>query len=66
MSTQISFDNIRAEVARHRMTITELCEKIGVERRTFYNWEENGDFPSSYLCKMVDVLGVSADEILGR
>jgi transcriptional regulator with XRE-family HTH domain len=59
------FDNIRAECARRRMSLSEMTEIIGVERKTFYNWESKGDLPVSVLSKIADVLNVSTDKLLG-
>ncbi|MBQ1388580.1 MAG: helix-turn-helix transcriptional regulator [Clostridia bacterium] len=59
------FDNIRAECARRRMSLSEMTETIGIERKTFYNWENKGDLPVSVLSKIADVLNVSTDKLLG-
>jgi transcriptional regulator with XRE-family HTH domain len=59
------FNNIRAECARRRMSLSEMTEIIGVERKTFYNWESKGDLPVSILSKIADVLNVSTDKLLG-
>lgn len=59
------FDNIRAECARRRMSLSEMTEIIGIERKTFYNWESKGDLPVSVLSKIADVLNVSTDKLLG-
>jgi transcriptional regulator with XRE-family HTH domain len=59
------FDNIRAECARRRMSLSEMTEIIGVERKTFYNWESKGDLPVSVLSKIADVLNVPTDKLLG-
>jgi DNA-binding XRE family transcriptional regulator len=59
------FNNIRAECARKRMTLTEMTEQIGIERKTFYNWEDKGDLPLSALSKIADVLNVPTDKLLG-
>lgn len=59
------FNNIRAECARRRMSLTELTEKAGIERKTFYNWEEKNDLPLSALMKFADILGVTTDKLLG-
>jgi DNA-binding XRE family transcriptional regulator len=61
----VVFDNIRAECARHRMSIDELTNKLGIERKTFYNWENKKDFPVSALKKMADLFGITTDELLG-
>lgn len=59
------FRNIRAEIARNSLTVEKLAEKLGIERKTFYNWEEKKDFPASYLVKMSNIFSVSTDELLG-
>lgn len=59
------FNNIRAECARRRMSLSEMTETIGIERKTFYNWESKGDLPVSVLSKIADVLNVSTDKLLG-
>jgi transcriptional regulator with XRE-family HTH domain len=59
------FNNIRAECARRRMSLSKMTEIIGVERKTFYNWESKGDLPVSVLSKIADVLNVSTDKLLG-
>lgn len=59
------FDNIRVEIARREWSINEYCEKLGVPRRRFYNWEERGDLPTSYLIKTAELFGMSTDYLLG-
>ena len=59
------FDNIRAECARHHITLKELAEKSGIERRTYYKWESKGDMPLSALNKFAEVLDVTTDKLLG-
>jgi transcriptional regulator with XRE-family HTH domain len=59
------FNNIRAECARKRMTLAELTDKAGIERKTFYNWEEKNDLPLSALIKFADILKVTTDKLLG-
>lgn len=59
------FNNIRAECARKRMTLVELTEKAGIERKTFYNWESKNDLPLSALTKFADILNVTTDKLLG-
>lgn len=58
------FRNIRAECARNSLTIEELSKKLGIERKTFYNWEEKKDLPVSYLLKMANIFCVTTDELL--
>ena len=59
------FRNIRAECARNALSIEELSNMIGIERKTFYNWENKKDFPVSYLVKMAEIFHVTTDTILG-
>ena len=59
------FDNIRAECARKRWSIDELSNKLGIERKTFYNWEKKNDFPISMLVKMANLFGITTDSLLG-
>ena len=59
------FNNIRAECARKRMTLVELTEQAGIERKTFYNWENKCDLPLSALSKIADILNVPTDKLLG-
>ena len=59
------FNNIRAECARKRWSIEELTDKLGVERKTFYNWEKKQDFPTSVLVEMANLFGITTDELLG-
>ena len=58
------FRNIRAECARNALTIEELSNKLGIGRKTFYNWEAKKDLPVSYLLKMSELFKISTDELL--
>ena len=59
------FRNIRAECARNSYSIEELSKALGIERKTFYNWESKRDFPVSYLVKIASIFHISTDELLG-
>lgn len=59
------FDNIRAECARKRWSLEELADKLGIERKTFYNWEKKQDFPVSILIQMSILFDVTIDDLLG-
>lgn len=61
---ELVFRNIRAECARNALTIEELSNKLGIERKTFYNWEAKKDLPVSYLVKMANIFCVSTDDLL--
>ena len=47
------------------LTYAELAEQLGIERKTFYNWENKKDFPVSMLKKMADIFGITTDKLLG-
>lgn len=57
--------NIEAERARHKLSLDELSKKIGVERKTLYNWQLNGKIPATALIKMSEVFNCSVDYLLG-
>lgn len=59
------FNNIRAECARKHITISELTEKANITRKTFYNWEDKGDMPTSALVRIAETLSVTTDKLLG-
>ena len=59
------FRNIRAECARNSYSLEEFSDKLGIERKTFYNWETKKDFPVSYLVKMSELFHISTDTLLG-
>lgn len=59
------FKNIRAECARNSFSLEELSNMLGIERKTFYNWENKKDFPVSYLVKMSGIFHITSDELLG-
>lgn len=58
------YPNIAAERAKRKMSMDALAEKIGVTRKTIYNWESAGSIPQSALEKMADLFGCSIDYLL--
>lgn len=59
------YPNIAAERARKGWSTADLAEKIGVNRKTLYNWENSGKIPAAALDKMADLFGVTVDYLLG-
>lgn len=50
---------------RKDITIKEMIAKLGIDRKTYYNWEsKNRDIPSSMLIRIADILGCSLNDIL--
>ena len=58
------YPNIAAERAKRKMSVDTLAEKIGVTRKTIYNWENAGSIPQSALEKMADIFECSIDYLL--
>lgn len=62
----MKYPNIDAERARKGMSNDSLAERLGVSRKTLYNWMENGNIPTAALIKMADEFSCSIDYLLGR
>lgn len=62
----MKYPNIEAERARIHMSNEVLAEKIGVTRKTLFNWIEKGNIPAVALIKMADIFNCSIDYLLGR
>ena len=58
------YPNIAAERAKRRMSVDALAEKLGVTRKTIYNWETAGKIPQVALEKMADLFGCTIDYLL--
>lgn len=56
--------NIDSERIRHGMTQEQLCEKLGITRKTYFLWKNKGDIPCSALVQLMDVFGCSSDYLL--
>ena len=60
------YPNIQAERARNGMTVADFADRLGVTRKTVYNWQNSGNIPSDKLEQMADIFGCSVDYLLGR
>lgn len=58
------FENIRAECAEKNISLVLLTTQLGIERKTFYNWQEKGDLPLSAVSKIADILGIPMERLL--
>lgn len=58
--------NIDVERVKLRMSLDELADKIGVQRKSIYIWQKNGKIPATVLITMADFFGCSIDYLLGR
>lgn len=59
-----TYPNIDAERARAGLSLEQLTAKLGVTRKTYYNWVAKGDIPQSKLEMMSDLFNVSVDYLL--
>ena len=62
----MKYPNIDAERARKGISNDSLAAKLGVTRKTLYNWMDKGNIPVSALIQMADLFGCSIDYLLGR
>ncbi len=59
------YPNVNAERARAGLTQEQLAAKLGVTRKTLYNWELTG-IPKDKLDLMAEIFGVSPDYLLDQ
>ena len=62
----VKYPNIEAERARNGISNDALAEKLGVSRKTLYNWIDKGNIPATALIQMADTFNCSIDYLLGR
>jgi len=58
------FPNIAAERAKRRMSVDAMAAKLGVTRKTIYNWETSGKIPRSAVEKMSEIFNCPVDYLL--
>ncbi len=61
----LKYPNIEAERARRGLTTEELAEKLGVSRKTYYNWISQGKVPMNKVQQLSELFSVSTDYLLG-
>ena len=59
------YPNIEIERIRANYSQEELAEKLGVERKSYYNWLMNGKIPATVLVALAKMFGCSIDYLLG-
>lgn len=62
----LKYPNIEAERARLGMSQDDLSEKLGMTRKTYYNWISTGNIPVPVLSSLADMFDCSVDYLLGR
>ena len=61
---KLPYPNINAERVRNGMTMEDLAGKLGVTRKTVYNWMTHGNIPQSKLEAMAAMFKWSIDYLL--
>lgn len=61
----MKYPNIDAERARMGITRAELAARLGVGRRTLYNWIESGNIPETQLKNMCMLFDCTIDYLVG-
>lgn len=57
---------IEKERLKNNITVAELSEELGICRKTYYNWQNNGKIPSFAVKKLTEIFGKSSDYLLNR
>lgn len=60
----LPYPNINAERVRNGMTMEELATKLGVTRKTVYNWMAHGNIPQAKLIAMAEMFNCSIEYLL--
>ena len=60
------YPNIEVERVRHNISQEDWSSKLGVTRKTYYNWINKGNIPVITLINMSDIFACSIDYLVGR
>lgn len=60
------YPNINAERARLGLSLEELSKKLGVTRKTVYNWIVKGEIPQEKLEEMSKMFDCSIDYLMSQ
>ncbi len=58
------YPNIEVERVRRGLSKDEVAEKLGVSRKTYYNWVVKGNIPTRSVKRLAQFFNVSADYLL--
>lgn len=64
--TEYIYPNIEVERKRLNLSQEDFSEKLGIERKTYYNWLTKGNIPVPILIKLSEIFDCSIDYLLGR
>lgn len=60
----MAYPNINAERSRAGLTLEDFAKKLGVTRKTVYNWMLHGSIPQKKLEIMSEMFNCSIDYLL--
>ena len=63
---ELLFSNIRTTCTLKMMTIEQLADEVGIERKTFYTWEDRLELPASQLIIIAKVLKKTIDDLVNE
>lgn len=66
MMRKAVYNNINVERARLNMSVEELCQRLGIGKRTYYSWQKTGKIPVPKLIDMAIIFDCSLDYLVGR
>ena len=58
-------DDIEDRLSDLEDIVNKIAEKLGVERKSYYNWLMNGKIPATVLVSLAKMFGCSIDYLLG-
>lgn len=64
MELEVNLKNLDALRKINDLSITELMNKLGKNKTTYYSWQKNGRLPSDVAVKLHEIFNVSTDLIL--
>ena len=50
---ELKYPNIEAERVRKSISQEELAKKLGVERKSYYNWLKRGNIPAYSIIRFI-------------
>lgn len=60
------YPNIEAERSRLNISQEEISKRLGIERKSYYNWLTKGNIPVGALIDLATMFDCSIDYLLGR
>lgn len=55
---------VRDYAEMHKISITAACDRIGISRKSVYEWEQHGSAPGLYTLQALYRVGADLDYIM--